>query len=91
MRILIAVFLLLGIGAAVAQTPSRITPDTANVACIGKADTPQCATATFFACAVRRMPEICAAVGLVEPPRLFDGAFRSNGCSTARRSFASAT
>jgi hypothetical protein len=74
MRILVAVFLLLGIGTAFAQTPSRIAPDTANVACIGKADTPQCATATFFACAVRRTPEICAAIGLAEPPRLFDGA-----------------
>lgn len=73
MRILVAVFLLLGMGAAFAQTPSRVTQDAANVACIGKADTPQCASATFFACAVRRTAEICAAVGLAEPPRLFDG------------------
>lgn len=73
MRILAAIFLLLGIGAANAQTPSRITPDTANITCVGKADTPQCATATFFACAVRRTAEICAAAGLTEPPRLFDG------------------
>jgi hypothetical protein len=78
MRIPVAVFLLLGIGAAIAQTPpnatlQRVTPDGASVACIGKADTAPCATATFFACAVRRTAEICAAVGLAEPPRLFDG------------------
>jgi hypothetical protein len=72
MKYLVVAFFLLGMTGAIAQTPSRVAPESGNVACIGTADTPQCATATFFACAVRREAELCAAVGLIEPPRLFD-------------------
>ena len=68
----ILVLFALSAGAAFAQAPSRLTPDAGNVACVGNADDPACATATFFACAVRRTAEPCAAVGLDEAPRLID-------------------
>lgn len=55
-----------------AQAPARLTPGETTVACVGQAGDPACATATFFACALRRTPETCAAVGLAEPPRLAD-------------------
>jgi hypothetical protein len=59
-------------GAAFAQTPSRVTQDASNVDCVGQAGDPACAVATFLACAVRRAPELCEAVGLAEPPRAID-------------------
>jgi hypothetical protein len=64
--------LVLAAGAAHAQAPARLTPDAASVACVGQANDPACATATFFACAVRRTAELCAAVGLDEASRLID-------------------
>jgi hypothetical protein len=59
-------------GTAFAQTPARVTPDASSVACVGEAGDPACATATFFACALRRTVELCAAIGLIEPPRLVE-------------------
>jgi hypothetical protein len=58
--------------AAHAQAPARVTPDASSVGCVGQANDPACATATFLACAVRRTAELCAAVGLDEAPRLID-------------------
>jgi hypothetical protein len=66
--------ILLFAGAAFAQTPARVAPDSANVACVGQANDPACATATFIACVVRRTAELCAAVGLEEAPRLIEDA-----------------
>lgn len=59
-------------GVAGAQTPSRVAPESASVGCVGQADDPACAAATFFACAIRRTAELCAAIGLDEAPHLVD-------------------
>lgn len=59
-------------GAADAQQPARVAPESGNVACVGQAGDPACATATFIACVVRRTAELCAAVGLDEAPRLLE-------------------
>jgi hypothetical protein len=70
-RLAIAALLVLA-AAAGAQEPARVAPEAASVGCMGQANDPACATATFFACAVRRTTELCAAVGLDEAPRLVD-------------------
>jgi hypothetical protein len=67
---ILAVSILAGI--AFAQTPARVAPDASSVACLGEANDPACAAATFFACALRRTVELCAVIGLIEPPRLVE-------------------
>lgn len=71
MRLALATLLLLAAPAA-AQTPARVTPEASSLACVGQANDPACASATFFACALRRTAELCAAVGLDEAPRLVE-------------------
>jgi hypothetical protein len=70
-RLAIATLLVFA-AAAAAQEPARVTPSATSVGCVGQANDPDCATATFFACVVRRTAELCGAVGLDEAPRLVD-------------------
>lgn len=70
-RLALAVLLCVA-AAAAAQTPARLTPEESSLACVGQANDAACASATFFACALRRTAELCAAVGLDEAPRLVE-------------------
>lgn len=72
MRLAATLAVVLAAGAALAQTPARVTPAASSVACVGQANDAECATATFIACAIRRAPDLCAAVGLDEAPRLIE-------------------
>ena len=73
-RTLLLALLLLGAGAAHAQTadkPGRATLD-GELACGGQARDAGCAIALFFTCAARLTEESCARVGLTEIPKLVD-------------------